>query len=358
MQTRVPTFHVGVIMDGNGRWAEARGLSRVAGHARGARRVSEIVKACPDLGVTHLTLYAFSTENWRRPLAEVEGLMRIFRQYIREQDRGPAPQRRAGAVHRHAPPGAAAAARADGDARGADADCHGLNLTIAIDYGGRDELTRAVRALSREVDGGTLRAGGDRRGGDRGGARHPRPARSRTSSSAPRASCASRTSCSGRGPMPSTTSPRPPGPTSPSRAWRRRSRPTRRGSAASGRSAPSGADAGGFPAPEPQRSASRWPRRSASVTAGPQAASQGRLKHGRPAPITHEDKPLPRDPRLVARRGDLPDLPALVPGLERRRHRRPRRASSTGCPTSRASGSTRSGSRRSSPRRCSTSATT
>ena len=74
--------HVAMIMDGNGRWAEARGLSRVAGHARGAKRVSEIVKACPDLGITHLTLFAFSTENWRRPLAEVEGLMRIFRQYI------------------------------------------------------------------------------------------------------------------------------------------------------------------------------------------------------------------------------------------------------------------------------------
>ena len=75
----IPTFHVGVIMDGNGRWAEARGLGRIAGHARGARRVTEIVNACPDLGVTHLTLYAFSTENWQRPLAEVEGLMRIFR---------------------------------------------------------------------------------------------------------------------------------------------------------------------------------------------------------------------------------------------------------------------------------------
>ena len=69
-------------MDGNGRWAEARGLGRVSGHARGARRVTEIVKACPDLGVTHLTLYAFSTENWQRPLAEVEGLMTIFGQYI------------------------------------------------------------------------------------------------------------------------------------------------------------------------------------------------------------------------------------------------------------------------------------
>ena len=84
----IPTFHVGIIMDGNGRWAEARGLSRVAGHARGARRVTEIVKACPDLGVTHLTLFAFSTENWRRPLAEVEGLMRIFRQYILRKTEG------------------------------------------------------------------------------------------------------------------------------------------------------------------------------------------------------------------------------------------------------------------------------
>ena len=65
-----PTLHVGVIMDGNGRWAEARGLGRVSGHVRGARRVTEIVKACPALGVTHLTLYAFSTENWQRPLAE------------------------------------------------------------------------------------------------------------------------------------------------------------------------------------------------------------------------------------------------------------------------------------------------
>jgi undecaprenyl diphosphate synthase len=75
-------------MDGNGRWAEARGLGRLAGHARGARRVSEIVKVCPDLGVTHLTLYAFSTENWRRPLVEVDGLMRIFTQYIRSKMEG------------------------------------------------------------------------------------------------------------------------------------------------------------------------------------------------------------------------------------------------------------------------------
>ena len=80
-----PPVHVAVIMDGNGRWAEARDLPRIAGHVRGAARVSEIVEACPGLGVTHLTLFAFSTENWRRPPAEIDGLMVIFRRQIRSQ---------------------------------------------------------------------------------------------------------------------------------------------------------------------------------------------------------------------------------------------------------------------------------
>jgi undecaprenyl diphosphate synthase len=155
---RVPAFHVGIIMDGNGRWAEARGLSRVTGHARGARRVSEIVKACPDLGITHLTLYAFSTENWRRPLAEVEGLMRIFRQYIVAK----AEKLRRNDVRvrfigmRHRVPAQLRELMEMLEAR--TAGCCGLNLTIAIDYGGRDELTRAVRRLSREVTEGRLAA--------------------------------------------------------------------------------------------------------------------------------------------------------------------------------------------------------
>lgn len=77
--------HVAVIMDGNGRWAESRGLPRLQGHKRGADRVREIVEACPKLGVTHLTLFAFSTENWKRPVAEVIGLMRLFRRYIKKE---------------------------------------------------------------------------------------------------------------------------------------------------------------------------------------------------------------------------------------------------------------------------------
>lgn len=151
-------FHVGVIMDGNGRWAEARGLNRIAGHARGARRVTEIVNACPELGITHLTLYAFSTENWRRPLTEIDGLMRIFRQYIL----GKMEDLRAhnvrvrfiGMRHRVSPNLQDLMRRLETCTLG----CRGLNLTIAIDYGGRDELTRAVRTLSGEVERGALRA--------------------------------------------------------------------------------------------------------------------------------------------------------------------------------------------------------
>ncbi len=150
------TFHVGIIMDGNGRWAEARGLSRVAGHARGARRVTDIVNACPGLGITHLTLFAFSTENWRRPLAEVETLMRIFRQYIRKKiddlrahdvrvrfigmrDRVPARLR-----------------QLMEDLEDRTAGCEGLNLTVAIDYGSRDEITRAMQSLAQDVASGVL----------------------------------------------------------------------------------------------------------------------------------------------------------------------------------------------------------
>lgn len=152
----VPALHVGIIMDGNGRWASARGMDRLYGHARGARRVTEIVRACPDIGVTHLTLYAFSTENWQRPLAEVEGLMRIFRTYIRSKMDGlrrhDVRVRFIGMRHRVPP----SLLRLMEELEDATRACRGLELSIAIDYGGRDELTRAVRALSAQVAAGTL----------------------------------------------------------------------------------------------------------------------------------------------------------------------------------------------------------
>jgi undecaprenyl diphosphate synthase len=152
----IPTFHVGIIMDGNGRWAESRGLTRLAGHVRGARRVTEVVKACPDLGISHLTIYAFSTENWRRPLAEVEGLMRIFRQYIINKMEGL--RRHDVRVRfigmRHRVPARLRLLMEELETR--TRHCRGVNLSIAIDYGGRDEMTRAVRALGHDVEAGRL----------------------------------------------------------------------------------------------------------------------------------------------------------------------------------------------------------
>src|SRR5688500_18772279 len=80
--------HVAIIMDGNRRWATDRGWPRLAGHRRGAERVKQIVRACPDLGVNWLTIYAFSTESWKRTTEEVLGLMKIFRRYIQYEADG------------------------------------------------------------------------------------------------------------------------------------------------------------------------------------------------------------------------------------------------------------------------------
>jgi undecaprenyl diphosphate synthase len=78
-------LHVGIIMDGNGRWARAYGLPRVAGHRQGAKAVRRVIEAAPDLGIGTLTLYAFSSDNWRRPRPEVEALMRLFLRYLRSE---------------------------------------------------------------------------------------------------------------------------------------------------------------------------------------------------------------------------------------------------------------------------------
>ena len=77
--------HVAIIMDGNGRWAQSRGRPRLFGHHAGARRVREVVEACPDLGVKYVTIFAFSTENWKRTQVEVAGLMSLFRRYIKKE---------------------------------------------------------------------------------------------------------------------------------------------------------------------------------------------------------------------------------------------------------------------------------
>jgi len=143
-------------MDGNGRWAQMRSRPRLVGHHIGARRVREIVGRCPDIGVTHLTIFAFSTENWKRTQSEVAGLMRLFRRYIIHEaralkDRG-VRVRFIGDRIRLEP----SLVRLMDDLEMLTADNDTLHLTIAINYGGRDEVTRAARRLAFEIEQGRL----------------------------------------------------------------------------------------------------------------------------------------------------------------------------------------------------------
>nr|WP_127902870.1 polyprenyl diphosphate synthase [Solirhodobacter olei] len=156
LPSRRSAEHVAIIMDGNGRWATQRGWPRLVGHRRGAERVRQIVRACPDLGVRWLTVYAFSTENWKRSTEEVLGLMKIFARYIeREAGRLSAEgvrMRFIGDRTRLEPRlqalMAGIEARTMANTR--------LNFTVAINYGGRDELARAAQALARKVAEGRL----------------------------------------------------------------------------------------------------------------------------------------------------------------------------------------------------------
>ena len=148
--------HVAIIMDGNGRWATTRGWPRLVGHRKGAERVKQIVRCAPDLGIRWLTIYAFSTENWKRSTEEVLGLMSIFARYIeREADRLAAEgvrMRFIGDRTRLDPKlqrlMAGIEARTAGLGR--------LNLTVAINYGGRDELARAAMRLAADVAEGRM----------------------------------------------------------------------------------------------------------------------------------------------------------------------------------------------------------
>ena len=148
--------HVAIIMDGNGRWATQRGRPRLFGHHAGARRVGEMVEACPDLGVKYLTIFAFSTENWKRTQSEVAGLMKLFRRYIERESK---------ALFQNG-----VRVRFIGDRQKLDDKLVSLmdnlelytsgndkvHLTIALNYGGRDEVTRAAQRLAFEVEQGRL----------------------------------------------------------------------------------------------------------------------------------------------------------------------------------------------------------
>ena len=151
--------HVAIIMDGNGRWATSRGWPRLVGHRRGAERVRAIVEASPGLGIRYLTIYAFSTENWKRSTEEVIGLMSIFARYIESEADRLAKEgvrlRFIGGRDRLDRKLQRLMAGIEKRTEGNDL----LHLTVAINYGGRDEIARAARRLAEDVAAGRIAPG-------------------------------------------------------------------------------------------------------------------------------------------------------------------------------------------------------
>ena len=148
--------HIGIIMDGNGRWAKKHGKMRSAGHVEGAQRFREVVKYCEKIGIKYLTVYAFSTENWRRPEEEVNGIMKLFKEYLIEAltdfqkeniktcfigDRSVLSKELIDLMN-----------QCEEDTKNKT----GLVLNIAINYGGRNEIVKAVKELAKECLDGKL----------------------------------------------------------------------------------------------------------------------------------------------------------------------------------------------------------
>ena len=157
-----PTFaavprHVAIIMDGNGRWAESRGLPRIQGHEQGVHAVRSVTRACRRMGVKALTLYSFSTENWRRPSAEVEGLMALLVRYLheeRDEILGNGIRLTASGEIDRLPLTVRTALKLMMKLSSRHDD---MVLNLALSYGSRQEIVRAVQAIAREVKRGKLK---------------------------------------------------------------------------------------------------------------------------------------------------------------------------------------------------------
>lgn len=148
--------HVAIILDGNGRWAKAKGMPRNYGHVQGSKNVEKICEEAWRMGIKYLTVYAFSTENWNRPADEVDALMKLLRQYmktcLKTAEKNDMKIRVIGEM-----------SRLDDDIREriselveATKNNQGLNFTIAINYGSRDEITRAMRKIASDCVSGKL----------------------------------------------------------------------------------------------------------------------------------------------------------------------------------------------------------
>ena len=151
-----PPRHIAIIMDGNGRWAKNRGLPRTAGHAAGAETFRTIANYCRTLGVEYLTVYAFSTENWKRSEEEVSGIMRLLGNYLREALRDMEKNRVRfhffGDLSRLSPDLQKLCAEAQNQSAEYD-----VQVNFCLNYGGRDEIVRACRAFAQEVQEGKHR---------------------------------------------------------------------------------------------------------------------------------------------------------------------------------------------------------
>ena len=148
--------HIAIIMDGNGRWAAARGLPRLAGHREGARRVRAVVEECARMGVEALTLYSFSSENWKRPDDEVTGLMELARHHLQLERQvmlaNDVRFRRIGRREGLPAPVLAELDRTEDET----ASCKGMTLCLAMNYGSRLEIVDAVRSIAARVRRGDL----------------------------------------------------------------------------------------------------------------------------------------------------------------------------------------------------------
>lgn len=154
-----PPVHVAIIMDGNGRWARSRGLPRTIGHQRGAEAVRRAVTGAAELGISYLTLFGFSSENWKRPLSEIDDLMALLRLYIRgeidELDSNGVRIRVIGDRQKLAPDIVQLIEQAELRTRGN----RRLNLTVALSYGGRAEIAQAAARIAGDIQAGTLAPG-------------------------------------------------------------------------------------------------------------------------------------------------------------------------------------------------------
>lgn len=150
--------HIAIIMDGNGRWAKKRGLPRTAGHSAGAESFRRIANYCRTLGVKYLTVYAFSTENWKRSEAEVSGIMTLLGNYLKEalrdMEKNHVRFRFFGDLSRLSPK----LQKLCLDAQERSSEYHEVQVNFCLNYGGRDEIIRAIRAYAQDVADGKKNA--------------------------------------------------------------------------------------------------------------------------------------------------------------------------------------------------------